>query len=218
MHGTRLPALLLIGLLPLEGALADEPAVSGRVVDTDGKGVAQAIVFVQSPAEPAAAQPGRVPRATMDQISKTFVPAVLPIVVGTEVRFPNHDQIQHHVYSFSRPKTFELPLYKGQDAMPVRFDKPGVVRIGCNIHDWMSAVILVMPSHHYAVTDNDGNFTLRLPRGTYTLAAWQNLSRDKLEDTLHTLQVESGTAAVTFTLTLGPPRVRPPVHGLRGDP
>jgi hypothetical protein len=68
------------------------------------------------------------------------------------------------------------------------------------------------------VTDNDGNFTLRLPRGTYTLAAWQNLSRDKLEDTLHTLQVESGTAAVTFTLTLGPPRVRPPVHGLRGDP
>jgi plastocyanin len=218
LHRTRLLALLLFALLPLQGAVAAEPIISGRVVGIDGKGIAQAIVFVQSPVESDAARTGPAPRATMDQISKTFVPAVLPIVVGTEVHFPNHDQIQHHVYSFSRPKSFELPLYKGQDAKPVRFDKPGVVRIGCNIHDWMSAVILVLPSPHYAVTDSDGNFTLRLPRGTYMLAAWHDLSRDKLEDTLQTVQLESSAVAATFKLTLGPPHARPPIRGLRGDP
>jgi hypothetical protein len=65
---------------------------------------------------------------------------VLPIAVGTEVRFPNHDQIHHHVYSFSRVKSFDLPLWKGEEAPPVLFDAPGVVKVGCNIHDWMMGV------------------------------------------------------------------------------
>jgi len=77
-----------------------------------------------------------------------------------QVRFPNRDQIRHHVYSFSRPKRFELPLYKGEDAPPVLFDKPGVVKIGCNIHDWMSAIILVLPNDRFAVTREDGTFSL----------------------------------------------------------
>jgi plastocyanin len=218
VHRTRLLALLFSTLLPLQGAPAAELAISGRVVGVDGKGIAQAIVFVQSPVESDAARTGPTPRANMDQIGKTFVPAVLPIVVGTAVHFPNHDQIQHHVYSFSRPKSFELPLYKGQDAKPVRFEKPGVVRIGCNIHDWMSAVILILPSPHYAVTDSAGNFTLPLPRGTYTLAAWHDLSRDKPEGTSQTVQLDSSAVAVTFKLTLGPPHVRSPIRGLRGNP
>ena len=75
--------------------------------------------------------------AAMDQVHKQFVPHVLPVVVGTAVTFPNHDQIHHHVYSFSRAKTFEMPLYKGENAPPVAFDQPGAVKIGCNIHDWM---------------------------------------------------------------------------------
>jgi plastocyanin len=193
--------------------------VSGIVVGADGKGIAQAIVFVQSPVAaettPAAAQP----RATMDQINKTFVPGVLPIVVGSEVRFPNHDQVQHHVYSFSRVKTFELPLYKGQEAGPVRFDKPGLVKIGCNIHDWMSAVILVLPNSHFTVTDSAGHFTLAgLPPGKLTLGAWHELALGKLEDTLQLVEVGAGTGAVTFRLTLGAPKKRPPQRGLRGDP
>ena len=120
----------------------------------------------------------------MDQFNKTFVPEMLPIAVGTQVRFPNHDQIHHHVYSFSRTKRFELPLYKGEDAPPVLFDKPGVVKVGCNIHDWMSAIILVLPNDRFAVTKEDGTFSLpgtRLP-ATYTIAAWHAQSRDKTED------------------------------------
>ena len=108
----------------------------------------------------------------VDQVDKTFVPDFCPIVVGTAVRFPNHDQIHHHVYSFSPAKTFELPLYKGEGADPVVFDKVGAVRIGCNIHDWMSGIILVLPSPHFAVTDSSGHFILEgLAAGTYTLAA-----------------------------------------------
>ncbi|HJY37209.1 MAG TPA: methylamine utilization protein, partial [Steroidobacteraceae bacterium] len=152
--------------------------VSGQVVGQDGKPIANAVVFVQEPAslQPAASSAP----AIMDQFNKTFVPEMLPIAVGTQVRFPNRDQIRHHVYSFSRPKRFELPLYKGEDAPPVLFDKPGVVKIGCNIHDWMSAIILVLPNDRFAVTKDDGTFSLPgLDSGQYTITAWHAQSRDK---------------------------------------
>lgn len=196
--------------------------VVGRVIGADGKGVADAVVFVHDPgaAAPANAQ---ARRATMDQVDKTFVPGVLPVTVGSEVRFPNHDQIHHHVYSFSRTKSFELPLYKGQDAEPVLFDKPGVVKVGCNIHDWMSAVILVLPTAHFAVTDANGVFKLtELPAGSYSLAAWHELSRAKVDDTVQVVRIGAdGTPAVAqdlvFELDLAPARARPAMRGLRRD-
>ena len=111
------------------------------------------------------------------------MPGLLPIVVGTKVKFPNHDQIQHHVYSFSRTKTFELPLYKGEDAAPVLFDKVGVVKVGCNIHDWMSAIILVLPTPWFARTGADGAFTIEnVPQGRHSVVAWHELSKLKPED------------------------------------
>jgi len=207
----------VLGVLPSATALAAEPGISGRVVGPDGKGIAEAVVFVQSPVDSASA-PTR-PRAAMDQVNKTFVPGLLPIVVGTEVRFPNHDQIHHHVYSFSRTKTFELPLYKGQDARPVLFDKLGAVTIGCNIHDWMSGVILVLPTGHYAVTDENGRFTLAgLPAGAYTVAAWHARRRGKLEETAQQVQLAATTPEITFTLALEPARNRPAIHGSRRTP
>jgi plastocyanin len=216
------PALLLSGLLALAGAHAAEPYVSGRVVGPDGTGIADAIVFVQSPADAPLGAGASPPHAEMDQINKTFVPGVLVVVAGTEVTFPNHDQIHHHVYSFSRTKSFELPLYKGQDAPPVLFDRSGVVKIGCNIHDWMSAVILVVPNHHYAATDAEGRFTLEeMPPGEYTLAAWHERSRVKVDDTLQKVQVaesEATVPALTFRIELMPARSRPAIHGQRKDP
>lgn len=208
---------ILLGLLPIAAARAAEPGVSGRVVGPDGKGIAEAVVFVNSPADPAASATRQ--SADMDQINKTFLPGVLPIVVGTEVRFPNHDQIHHHVYSFSRTKTFELPLYKGQNAPAVRFDKPGVVNVGCNIHDWMSGIILVLPTLHFAMTDANGQFMLPdLPAGNYTLVAWHAQSRAKLDETAQQVQVAGTTADVTFTLELDPVKSRPAIRGSRGTP
>jgi plastocyanin len=182
--------------------------ITGRVIDAKGAGVAQAIVFVQSP--PAGLMPAQAAVAEMDQIHKEFAPSLLPIAVGTEVRFPNRDQIHHHVYSFSRTKNFELPLYKGEDAPPVLFDKPGVVKIGCNIHDWMSAIIFVAPTPYFALSDESGKFILaNLPAGDYVLAAWHELSQVKVEDTAQSAHVGEQTPEVAFTLTLAERRAGP---------
>ena len=190
--------------------------VTGQVLGQDGKPIAHAVVFVQEPATlpPVAASSP----AIMDQFNKTFVPGVLPITVGTQVRFPNRDQIRHHVYSFSRPKRFELPLYKGEDAPPVLFDKAGVVKIGCNIHDWTSAVILVLPNDRYAVTREDGTFSLpSLDAGAYTITAWHAQSRDKTEDIAQHVEVGSSDTQLTFKLSLAPVRPRPATRGARWD-
>ena len=190
---------------------------TGIVTSADGKPLADAVVFVQEPTTPAATAPasaGPVANATMDQVDKTFLPGVLPVVVGTRVRFPNHDQIHHHVYSFSRTKTFELPLYKGEDASPVLFDKVGVVKIGCNIHDWMSSIILVLPTPWFARTSSDGRFTLaNVPDGPHSLVAWHELSKQKIDDTAKTVQAGANAADVTFSLALGAARARPAMRG-----
>ena len=210
----RLP--LLLAALCVAATHAGTPAVSGTVVTMDGAAVADAVVFVQVSA--AAADNARREQI-VDQINKTFVPGLLPIVVGTSVRFPNHDQIHHHVYSFSPAKTFELPLYKGEDAPAVLFDKVGVVKIGCNIHDWMSGIILVLPTPHFAVTDSAGHFVLQdMPGGSYTLVAWHALSKLRPEDTAQSVQVDGQVRDVNFRLPLAPARPRPAMHGSRVEP
>lgn len=205
--------LLVILSVVVPAALAGE--ITGRVVGTNGEGIAQAVVFIRE--LPAGAVSPPVPQsAVIDQIHKEFIPYLLPVAMGTEVRFPNRDQIHHHVYSFSRTKSFELPLYKGEDAPPVLFDKAGVVKIGCNIHDWMSAIILVLPTPYYATTDETGQFTLRdIPPGTYSFVCWHELSQKKLEETAQSVQVSGNRTEVNFTLSLGTPRVRPSVYGGR---
>jgi plastocyanin len=208
--------LAAVALLATPSPVTGAPSVSGTVTGTDGKGVAQAVVFVRDPIPAPAAHPSP---QTVDQISKAFVPDLLAIEVGTLVRFPNHDQIHHHVYSFSPAKIFELPLYKGEDAPPVLFDKVGVVKIGCNIHDWMSGIILVLPTPYFAVTDGDGRFTLSdLPSGTYMLSAWHALSKLKPEDASQSVRVGQESVRVDFTLPLSPARPRRAMHGARIEP
>jgi plastocyanin len=212
MRGLTGWLVVAVGLL---GAmLAEAATLSGRVTTPEGKPVADAVVFVQD-SGPAAAAAAR--SATLDQVDKTFVPGLLPIVVGTKVNFPNHDQIQHHVYSFSRTKTFELPLYKGEDSAPVLFDKVGVVKVGCNIHDWMSAIILVLPTPWFARTGADGTFTIEnVPEGTHSVVVWHELSKLKLEDTAQTVMGDS--LALRYAVPLGAARPRPAMRGSRRDP
>ncbi len=206
---------LLALALALPAAVAR--SVSGNVTAPQGAAIPGAVVFVQAPSVPPTVSQHAT--AVVDQVEKTFVPGILPIMVGTYVRFPNHDQIQHHVYSFSPTKTFELPLYKGEAAPPVLFDKVGVVKIGCNIHDWMSGIILVLPTPHFTVTDASGKYVLEnVPEGNYTLVVWHAQSNVKPEDTARQIPVREDVANVNFTLTLSPARFRPAVHGSRADP
>lgn len=218
----RLRTLVVVTLVACVLAGARQVAASdvrGRVVAADGTGIAGAVVFLRTPVPPAAAGAPRR-SAVMDQVDKQFVPHVLPIAVGTEVRFPNHDQIHHHVYSFSRVKSFDLPLSKGTEAEPVLFDAPGVVKVGCNIHDWMMGVILVVPSPVFATTDDGGAFTLHdVPAGDVAIAAWHEASETPLDEATHHLTVEAGRAQeVTFTVAVKPEKARPAIRGGRGGP
>jgi len=209
------PILFFLLLVAHGVSIAAAADLKGKVVDEQGNSVPQAVVFVQTPAAAKATTPRK---ATLDQIDKQFVPNVLPIAVGTEVQFPNHDQIHHHVYSFSRVKSFDLPLYKGETAPAVAFDQPGVVDVGCNIHDWMSAVILVVPSPYYATTDANGAFVLsNLPPGAYSLVSWHERSRTKIADTAKDVRVGGSIPELTFTLSLKPAQVRPATSGQRGS-
>jgi plastocyanin len=141
------------------------------VMDEQGKPVTDAVVV----ALPETVVP-RAPRSQLDQVEQInleFVPYVKAIQLGTSVSFPNRDGVRHHVYSFSPAKRFELPLYVGTPAQPVIFDKPGVVTIGCNIHDWMIGYIYVTESPYFAATAADGGAVIAsLPPGRYAARVW----------------------------------------------
>jgi len=158
--------LLFLAFAHAAGA-ADLEAV---VKDPGGAPVAQAVVV----AVPDAAMPKAKPKLEqVEQIDQEFVPRVKAVLVGSPVSFPNRDSVRHHVYSFSPAKRFDLPLYVGTPAKPVMFDTPGVVTIGCNIHDWMVGYIYVSESPYFATTDASGVARLGgLPAGGYTLRVW----------------------------------------------
>jgi plastocyanin len=148
-----------------------------RVTDEHGEPLARVAVYAASTSSPVHQSTPR-PKAVMDQQHTQFVPHVLIVSAGTEVQFPNNDVVSHHVYSFSEAKTFELGLYKGNTHPPLVFDKPGIVVLGCNIHDSMLGYIVVVPTEHYGMTDNHGTLRLEgLPPGEYTVDAWTPRAR-----------------------------------------
>lgn len=150
------------------------PAAAGtidvRVSDGRGSGVSEAVVYATAEGR---AVPAPKKTAVMDQKDRMFIPHVLAIQTGTEVRFPNSDDVRHHVYSFSPAKPFQLPLYKGTPANNVVFDKPGVATLGCNIHDRMSAFIVVVDTPYFEKTDATGRASLPdLEPGRYSVRVW----------------------------------------------
>jgi plastocyanin len=199
-------AFLAAGLLAAAAppALAESGPVTVLVRDADGAPVADAVVFAPSLAGEFA--PPEEPYV-LDQVDKEYVPHILPIVVGGQVRFPNSDDIHHHVYSFSRAKKFELPLYRGEPADPVTFEQAGVVKVGCNIHDWMSAVILVLPNPHFAMTNAEGRAVLEgLPREDgVVLQVFHERLRGSSDATAKTVAWRAdGTAEVRWEIRLRP--------------
>jgi len=114
-------------------------------------------------------------RAVLDQRNETFLPAVLAITAGSTVDFPNSDRVYHNVFSLSKPRRFDLGRYPRGRSRSVVFDRPGVVRVFCEIHSHMSAYILVFAHRFFAVTDAEGRFRLEgVPLGSYTLALWND--------------------------------------------
>ena len=157
--------LLLAAVRPGDAATTLIVEVSGR----NGAAVSNAVVYAVPEVK---AQPAPPRRAVLDQKNRMFVPHVLPIQTGTAVTFPNSDNVRHQVYSFAPAKRFQLPLYSGTPATPVVFDKPGVVTVGCNIHDQMSAYIVVVDTPHFALTAGGRAELSGLPEGNYDVRVW----------------------------------------------
>ena len=112
-------------------------------------------------------------RATMDQRNETFVPHVLAVTTGTTVEFPNSDRIFHNVFSMSKTRPFDLGRYAVGHSKSIKFDRPGIVRVFCDIHSHMSAFILVFAHRYFALADTDGAYRLEnVPPGSYNVVAW----------------------------------------------
>jgi plastocyanin len=131
-----------------------------------------AVVYLDA-APRGAFEPDVAARARMDQLDQAFVPHVLAITVGTTVDFPNNDVTFHNVFSLSKTRSFDLGRYSRGHSKSVRFDRPGVVQVFCDIHSHMNAYILVFAHRFFAVTDDAGRYAIgHVPPGSYTLTVW----------------------------------------------
>ena len=168
------------------------------VLDAAGVPIENAVLY----AEPEAKVSLPIAPAMIEQRGKQFNPLVSVIQTGTEVTFPNHDSVRHHVYSFSPAKTFELKLYSGVPASPVKFDKAGTVILGCNIHDNMLAFIQVVDTPYFAITNKMGKATLLdLPNGHYALKVWHYAlakEKDIYEKSIDIKSAQNVTAHLTL--------------------
>lgn len=158
-----------VAMLLMVAGQASAATLDVLMRQADGSPVSDAVVTLQGPV----GAPTGLLKADMDQRGQRFAPHVLAVHTGTMVRFPNSDNIRHQVYSFSAAKRFELRLYEGTPSDPLLFDKPGVVVLGCNIHDWMLGYIYVTDDPRFGVTDAQGRLRFeQLPPGDYHATLW----------------------------------------------
>jgi plastocyanin len=203
---------LLAAALPSAAA-----EISVTVVDRDGHGIEDAVVTA-SPAGGKALPVSAAKPAVMDQRDRAFVPRVLAVSVGSRVEFPNNDSVSHQVYSFSPAKRFQLALYKGETHPPVTFDQPGLVVLGCNIHDSMVGYIYVTPAPYFGTTEASGTLKLKdLPKDDYQIVVWSPYIADPPASLSRSVRVEAdGAASERFQLTQ-PLRARPEPRPRRRD-
>ncbi len=207
-------ARALLTLLVLLGTAAVCSAATLVVsVQTPAGGPLPGAVVTVHPLEGPARHAAPV-HAVMDQVNRSFQPDLLVIPVGSTVEFPNSDSVSHQIYSFSPAKRFQLPLYRGKPYPPVHFDQPGVVTLGCNIHDEMLAYLLVTDAAWYGRTNEAGSWSTELPRGRYRVELWHPRLRDNETDLARELSVAEGdraelTLRVTHGLQPGPLTERP---------
>lgn len=133
----------------------------------------RAVVYLESESTKGQVYTPPAAHPVLDQKDLTFHPQVLPILIGTTVDFPNRDNLFHNVFSYSQPKEFDLGRYPTGNMKSVRFDKPGIVRVYCDIHSHMNATILILENPYFAVPDEQGSFTIKnVAPGSYTVKFW----------------------------------------------
>lgn len=158
------------------------------------------VVYIDQ-AIPGPAQPPAATVVTTTQKDANFDPHVLPVAVGTKVRWPNEDDIFHNVFSMSEPKPFDLEYYKKDRVPEVTFDQVGRVDVHCAIHTKMHCIVLVVPNRFFAKADEKGRFRIPdVPAGTYQVRAWHERFPSKVRQVT---VPASGDVTADFVLSIG---------------
>jgi plastocyanin len=208
----------LVAFALVAGACASAGAathtVQAVVVGPAGEAVEDAVVFLLPTSGQKLA--GRAPLpASVAQQDREFVPHVTVVQTGAAVRFPNQDPIRHHVYSFSKAKKFEIKLYAGEAPDPIVFDTPGVVTMGCNVHDWMLGYVFVVDTPWFGKTDASGHLQIdAVEDGEYEARIWH--PRQRHEVGAQSLKVATAGEALRFVIDVTPrkPHYKPPLDPL----
>lgn len=197
------PFFLALGLTLSMAAPVRAGGVDIRIVDQAGRPVPDAVVTVYPaggvPKGPFSFSPGPI----MVQENIAFAPHILIVPVGATVRFPNHDKVRHHIYSFSKPARFEIKLFGKDESRSYTFTTAGTVALGCNIHDQMSGFIKVVDTPFAAKTDANGAVRLNgIAAGNAQIVVWQATLRAKDNEQRIAMAIPAtGSASRTLTIT-----------------
>lgn len=204
----------LLACMCMHGAFAGELLV--RVSDKSGNGVSEAVVTAMPLDQ---RRPWVIEaKAVMDQRNLAFVPRVIVVAAGTSVEFPNNDVVSHQVYSFSAAKKFQLPLYKGGIHTPVKFEREGLVVLGCNIHDEMVGYIYVTEAPYFGKTDGSGSLDLAgMPAGDYRVTVWSPFIADSAATLVGMVHVGATEVASHRVQLIRELRTRPEPRPRRAD-
>lgn len=187
----KIVSLILILLLSnIYGVGSDETnvqttkngTITGRIMVNDLRDAGDVVVFIEH-VDGTFKPPKEIP--VIDQLKMVFIPHILPILVGSNVQFPNSDEVRHNVFSPSKIQPFNLGTYSKGITKDVMFDKAGVVTVLCYVHTAMSAFIIVLDNPYFTKTGPDGTFTLKnVPIGKYTIKTWHEIFKEKSKEVI----------------------------------
>jgi plastocyanin len=178
-------SLIFFSFIGVTAAAACGATLSGTIVLSDShveavnrqKDFSGVVVYAQPVGRQLPAPP--VTHATMLQKGKTFTPHILPVMAGTTIDFPNSDPIFHNAFSSYNGQIFDVGLYPPGTSRSVRFTRLGVLRVFCNIHPTMSAIILVLNTPYFVKTSKNGSFNLNVPPGEYDLSIFHERATEQ---------------------------------------
>lgn len=180
-------------------------ALTINVLDEQGQPLVGAVIEWRGQTDIAVAGAVKEQTIIMDQVNKRFIPELVIVAVGNNVLFPNSDNIRHHVYSFSPAKVFELRLYKGKPEGPIQFEQPGIVVLGCNIHDAMVGYIYVTDKMAQQ-TDASGTVEIPVPKDPF-IEIWHPSQKMELHQKQR-VKLEVGKSVLSVRIETIPPPVR----------
>lgn len=199
----RIISGFLLLLLVINSAYS--ATLSGELKDAAGAAISDAVITATPTQGGLPALNPQQPKS-LDQVNREFVSHVLVIRAGESVIFPNNDKTKHHVYSFSPAHRFEIKLYSGVPSEPITFNTPGVVVLGCNIHDWMVGYIVVTDTPYFAKTDASGHWSIELPVNEYKLTLWHENLDEPDAPASKIIKVIEGNNVINDTVNLKPNR------------